>query len=589
MDIVEKLYSLIQSDNSINTFNNNIELFQQFYFSGMSIKYNGPKTITVMLYLLSVKPDDYNFPLLKSNIFSSFYDYEQFITQSVYDTSVDHLEKVEEIKELIIYYNQFKKYDEEDKYLKNSIFVRDYTGALIILLNKHYFELSDEDIKFCIEKIKNNDYIKEISNNDTKKGLLDKEYTFDYFSRYLFTSEFVNIDNLEDDILLNKLFSGEIKDVNFVERAYKNMAIDYVRYHFESLEEVFDSIDKVTDDEYKRIDIKRLIINKLIEQKDYLFIFRYIMKHLDTDIIEDNLKESIKLLTAMQFDSNLTEEDAKNILKTNNHAIVSRNLKVKCDQENWSPLTKSIIKERTKDINTVDMPFEEAISNLKRLFNGEQVSFNKMMRVLTSIIKTYLNDDKVRVYFFSEKNVYGQACDDKNEVFLNIFVVKELLSYKGMGDDPEKLKVLETLFHECKHIEQFYDMNDEEMTDNSFTEYKEELLRYYNSGYYSKNYSGVSYEKEARVFGAGSLVYFMKSYFPEMTDVIDYYSKKMEYEKNREFEDKEIFELSRKVSVDEAFDKLVSINPSVIFDNKLLSKEYNLDGTKKDKKRKGVK
>ena len=120
------------------------------------------------------------------------------------------------------------------------------------------------------------------------------------------------------------------------------------------------------------------------------------------------------------------------------------------------------------------------------------------------------------------------------------------------------------------------------MTDNTFTQYKENLLDYYNTGFYSNNYFGINFEKEARVYGAGSFVYFLKSYFPEMEDVITFYTKRMLEEEKKELEDKKIFELSKRVSVETAFDKLVSINPSIVSKYSLLSKEYNIDGSKKE-------
>lgn len=70
-----------------------------------------------------------------------------------------------------------------------------------------------------------------------------------------------------------------------------------------------------------------------------------------------------------------------------------------------------------------------------------------------------------------------------------------------------------------------------------------------------------------------------------MEKAINYYTKKMLEEQKTRIEERKVFELSNKITVEEAFDKLVLINPSIIKDDEILMQEYNLDGTKKKKKK----
>ena len=591
MDTVDTLYELIRKDSSIKTFEENKELFQRFFFSGMSIKYEGPKVKDIMLYLLKVNPDEYDFPLLKSSIFDAFYMHEQHVTQSTYSEGEDLTSKVDEIKDLIEFYNQLRSYDQEEKYLKNSIFVRDYTGAMIVLLNNCFFKMENEDIKYCIEHIKNNDYIKEIIKGNNGKALLDKDYVFQYFSRFLFTTEFVNIDNVDNDVLLNSLLEGKIKDIDFVKSAYKHMNISFLVDYDKSLDRIISSLGNITDDELKKKEISTIIINKLIDKSEYYYLFKYYINHLDTDLFDDKNKESLVFLIAKSFPPELDEEDVKFLLTQNLGIMEFRNLKLKMQTENWSDEIKDKINKETEKITIDDISFENAIRIMKDVFSekqdGKKVNIYDVMRALTSIMKTYLNDDKIKVFYNLNKSYDGCACPDLNEIRINLKGVKDLVTYKGPDDDPSKLSVFDTIFHESKHILQYYDMMQNGYTDKELNQYKERKLRIYNTGYYSDNYSDISYENEARVYGAGTFVYFLKEFFPEMEKAINYYTKKMLEEQKEHIEERKIFELSNKVSVDEAFDKLVSINPSIIKNDKILIQEYNLDGTKKEEKRKG--
>lgn len=57
MNKVDELFELITSDSTINVFNNNTALFQDFYFNNMSIRYNGLKVFKIYEYLLSLNID----------------------------------------------------------------------------------------------------------------------------------------------------------------------------------------------------------------------------------------------------------------------------------------------------------------------------------------------------------------------------------------------------------------------------------------------------------------------------------------------------------------------------------------------------
>ena len=401
MNSVDILYDLIKKDSSIKTFEDNKELFKKFFFSGMSIKYEGPKVKDIMLYLLKINPDEYDFPMLKQSIFKAFYMYEQYVTQSTYSEGEDLTSKTDEIKDLIDFYNKLRDFDQEEKYLKNSIFVRDYTGAMIVLLNNAFFKMENEEIKYCIEHIKNNDYIKEIINGNNGKALLDKDYIFQYFSRYLFTTEFVNIDNVENDILLNNLLDGKIKDIDFVKSAYKNMNISFIVDYDKSLDRIISGLDNITDDELKKNEISTIIINKLIGKREYYYLFKYYINHINTNLLSEENKKNLVDIISNSFPPELDEEDVKFLLTQDLSSVTYRNLKIKMQTENWSDEIKEKINKKTEKITVDDISFDTAIGIMKEVFSdkkdGKKIQISHVLRSLTTIIKTYLNDDSIKV------------------------------------------------------------------------------------------------------------------------------------------------------------------------------------------------
>ena len=82
MNLVGEIYLLIKNDKSRHTLDNNIDYFQKFYYSSMSIN-NDYRVIEIFKYLLSFDlTDDFEpMPYLISKIFKSFNDYEMMLTQ----------------------------------------------------------------------------------------------------------------------------------------------------------------------------------------------------------------------------------------------------------------------------------------------------------------------------------------------------------------------------------------------------------------------------------------------------------------------------------------------------------------------------
>ena len=270
MDYVDKLYDLIKKDNSPSTFYNNKELFLQLYYHNIDFVYGGPKVMDISKYILELNLDDENeeFPYINSKIFSAFNRYEQNITQSVYLGSKFDDDYIETLYKMIDDYYIFNKYKDNvslDHLYNENTFIRDCTGAMMILLNNSFFNISNENITKMINSIKNNKYLQNIINSGKSgKELLDKEYIYDYTSRYLFNSYFYNENSIENDELLIALKEGKINDKTTFEKIIKNIDIGFILDSFNNdLSSIIDIIEKTFDDEVFKINISKLIINKI--------------------------------------------------------------------------------------------------------------------------------------------------------------------------------------------------------------------------------------------------------------------------------------------------------------------------------------
>ena len=91
---------------------------------------------------------------------------------------------------------------------------------MILALNKGFFDLSNEKILAMSNAIKNNEYLEKTIKEGLGKELMDKDYIFQYAHRYLFTAEFMDDENLENDQLAIALREGKISDYKLLERIF---------------------------------------------------------------------------------------------------------------------------------------------------------------------------------------------------------------------------------------------------------------------------------------------------------------------------------------------------------------------------------
>ena len=592
-NVVDKIYELIKNDNSINALYNNKDLFLIFYYHSMSIRYNGSKVIEIYKYLLSLNLDDDNdfLPYINSKIIDDFNKYEQDILFIPFmnDFKADD-NYIDVIVKLIDDYNFFFKYKDNaklDKLIDRLKFIRDYTAGMMVILNSSFFNLSNDNIMLLMNSIKNNEYLKNICETGMGKTILDKDYIFQYCSRYLFTNEFVNYDSYDDDTLLISLKEGKIKDYKLLERIIKNTNIDYLLEVFDfNISNFINMLDNILNDDLIKIKLFNQFINKVEDDEYYIVLLDFIIDdgRFNNYLSQEKVDKTINYLVD-NYPTDLTDKQALFLLNNVDDDILKINIKENLKDNNFNDETQRILNDSTKDIIEYNYSFEEAISILDSMFNGEKIDSITCFSCLKTLIKLFLKYDNIKIYLSRSISDYGSADYSTNSITLNLNFINELVSAKKYDNNPEVLHILDTIFHESQHILQYKKMNGNEVESNSYEQCKEELLRRINTGYYKKNYIGVNYEKEARIVGAKTLSNLLSNYFPYLVNCIDYYSKLAEYEETKIYEDKEIFELSDKVTVDEAIEKLVLICPSIVSNYPLLEREYNLDGSRKERKR----
>ena len=217
MDIIETIYKLIKQDSSINTFNDNKELFKSLYYRNPSIYFDGDKVIDIYRYILSLNIDEYDedFPYFNSRIYEDFNRYIMYVTQGVYSKEVRVDDAyVEKLFKLIDTYYEFQSLGikgELNNLVSENTFIRDCTGSMIIILNSSFFSISNDNINKLMDYVKDNKYLMSIINSGSMgEEMMDRDYLFQYSSRFLFNSAFVSEENIQNDSLLIAIKEGYV-------------------------------------------------------------------------------------------------------------------------------------------------------------------------------------------------------------------------------------------------------------------------------------------------------------------------------------------------------------------------------------------
>lgn len=591
MNVVDEIYLLIKNDKSRHTLDNNIDYFQKFYYSSMSIN-NDYRVIKIFKYLLSLDlTDDFEpMPYLISKIFKSFNDYEMMLTQYCYlkDANLNS-EYVKSLFSLINDYYFFINYAKNaalTSLIDELNFTRDYTGSFMVTLNASFFGLPVSMIQQMFLLIKNNIYLQDIIKKGTmNKKMLDLEYIHDYLNRFLFTAEFMNKENINNDELMISLKEGKIIDYETLLKITKKLNINFLMTDKKtSISSFLNVVEKSLQDPYEREILFKTFLSKLGMVEDNTYLLNFIMNDERSKLyIEEPDYNEIINLAARHDLNNLDSKTCMFLLNKTFSMTLLVNLKEKIKQSNFSLEEQEKIKEETSLVSTCDYSFKEAIEILDRIFKDDKKDIDYMMlfEALKRLAKTFMGDEEIYVYLTEDNQIYGRAYQESKSIVLNVYNIIKLLKTNNLDEQPEMLHIIATLYHECRHLKQKTTMTSN-FDENIYEMYKEEILMNSLEGYYTNNYRGTYCEKDARITGNEELINLLEIYFPYMQNTIFSYKKQNEKEYNEIITNKKTFELSMPVRVDDAIEKLVQVNPELLNTYPWLKHEYNIDGTRKD-------
>lgn len=590
MNVVDEIYLLLKNDKSRHTLDNNIDYFQKFYYSSMSIN-NDYRVIEIFKYLLSLDlTDDFEpMPYLISKIFKSFNDYEIMLTQYCYlkDANLNS-EYVKSLFSLINDYYFFINYAKNaalTSLIDELNFTRDYTGSFMVTLNASFFWLPVSIIQQMFLLIKNNIYLQDIIKKGTmNKKMLDIEYIHDYLNRFLFTAEFMNKENINNDELMISLKDGKITDYETLLKITKKCPIEYLlNDEKQGISSFLDIVNKALKDPYERQIVFNTFLGKLGMIEDNRYLLDFIMNdERAKSYIEKNDYDEIIFMAANYDLNNLDSKTCMFLLDNTFSITLLINLKEKLKQNIFTEEEKKRIQKETKWINDYNYSFTKSIEILDKVFKDDKKDIDYMMvfGALKSLAKTFMGEE-IYIYLTEDNNIYGRAYQENKSIVLNVYNIKDLLAKNNLNEQPEVLHIIATLYHECRHLKQ-KTMMTSNFDENVYEMYKEEILMNSLEGYYTNNYRGTYCEKDARITGNEELINLLAIYFPYMQNAIFYYKKQNEKEYNEIITNKKTFELSMPVRVDEAIEKLVQVNPELLNTYSWLKHEYNIDGTRKD-------
>lgn len=496
---------------------------------------------------------------------------------------------VDTLEELIEYYNLLKsyalKYDISNLINENQ-FVRDYTGTMMILLNKGFFKISSENIKKMINYIKDNSYLQNVlikCYNDFK--FLDKEYIIDYVKRFLINADLIA--DLDNDYLLMTMKGGWIKDKNLFLKILDKININFLDLILDNGVSSFVDILELTFPNINdRIEIFQKFYQKFLEVQEYSYLLTFIVgDKRSKDYVSDEEEKLILNKNCLYYPMYTVDEDIEYFLSTNPQGLLLANLKENLKRNDWSKETNQKVREQTKKTSDLCLHSETVIPLFNLLFKHRtgKLTFIHLFAALKRMIIEYLHDDSVIVYLTRLEGEYGASSPEDGIIKINVSDVKKMFECSNYEENPEAIHILDTVFHEARHIMQYRLMQKKNMSPEIYEQYKEEVLKSLNVDYYNKNYKETLSEIDARLTGAKMVVDFLKEYYPYMINCIKYYDAIVKKEEERIIHKKNVLELADDVTVDEALEKIIAVNPKLLEKYPGLQREYELDGTKKEK------
>ena len=470
------------------------------------------------------------------------------------------------------YYNKLNDLDiSEVNKLLSKTNIRDFVCAFIMVLNYGFFDIDEHIINDVFKFIRNNSYVDELC--DKKLTDMDKNFLYQYLDKFIFIRDFSTKEELVNDKIVLNILKGKIGDHKIYEHLIDKLDTEILlKIYNDNISDIFNDIDNTSNLNAIKDILYEKVLKRLLD-KEPLKLFKYYLEFKKTDDIyatnithvffKDNYDEL--LIKCLDNDITLIDEELLvyflsmrelpdyfiiNVNKYYRNKPISDKVRIELERVNNNPLVEKIKPYSKEDI----------INLIKKIIN-DKVKPNKMdIANLCLGLTGIITNNNVDVTFFSKYDALGYCSTIKNTIGYDLSYYSNFSDNNTEFDIKKIIDLLMTIFHESTHYMQFTinPTNEEEM---QF--YKEHIIRDYYPDYYDKNYSKISYERDARIKSYEMCYKFLKENIPEMCYFLEqYYKNSYTNDVEINVDEKEVFSNS-KLDIDRIFDRLVFFHPEI--------------------------
>lgn len=635
---IDKLYELvINSSNTHQTFLDNLELWKDFYANRNEIisqNILNKKLFPILKFLLLEEYGEI-FDYFHSNIIESLSRYQQNFPQLIMcnkrekniDELLTNLDLYQDFVNFLKENNIETAFQDTKRYLANQT-EEGTVQALIVTLHEQFFILAPNIIKKTIEFIHKSPVFNKI--NPSKQTYIHADMIQQYQKRLLPLTEFLG-QNLKGDPTIQKLKNGEIQDKNIIKALFKNLSKEKILSIFDyNLQDLVSFLEHTTClDEVEQYSIFLTLSDNLLSEDEGATYLLSLITNPSKDFLTSTYltdKKRNEILTKVNGMSpmDLDIQDIHYLLKEEYYHLdllflknlmhyIHQNKELKPEEkEQINSEINTILKMYSyKDLETLnkeeikqeDPITEKTTKSEKYELTGKLITFEDAIELLQSYLKeeVILDTDTLKqivksiginslesldvpingIYFVDAKDYNGCYSPETDSININNFSIQKLKNKKSSLYN--RLSIFKTLFHEMRHAMVGKALRDKNYDIETYKIAQEDILRAYEKDFYTKNYSKISMELDARLSGIDMLAKFLETYLPEFLDTIqnemlkDLEQEKQQLTNNDEIKILEIFEKD----FHHVFDTLIKYNPSLLEKHPIFNLEYHQDGTPK--------
>lgn len=643
MPQLNKLNTLIEtSQNPRETFLENLELWTDFYNNRYSFIHKhllDEKLYNIINFLLSNEQGEI-FDYFHSNLIEDLYNKEGELCFELRNHTPKQEKDINTLFTLLNNHNQisqslsslniedsfgeFQKYQSDDLELE-------IVDALIISIHEQFFQIDPVLARITIEFISKSPTL--FHDKAPKKLTMYNDLIFQYIDKLLPIKEFLGM-NLNDDTLIKKVKTHEIKNKKIITKLFKTLSFDKIMTIFnDNLDEVITFLENtdVLNDVEKQVCFDK-VADDLLKKNEFSYLFKLIIQSNQSNIWKNYLTNQVYSKIIMQARSEvpvgLDENMIQYILERNyeTHEFLI-NLEHLTSEQNRSlpeqlKINRTKIKDQidkrlkqkyylSEDVATIQIQKEDSLEQkkLKSLYyemSGRVIDFevalelldayfqdktllveNHIYPIIRSIITYMLQSIGISlngVYFYENNQSLGIYYHKAQIIAINKKQIKKFID----KNNPlfKRIQLFITSFHEMQHAIQYHKLAHNLWNIETYEMQKESILEDYDTEFYPTNYQKIKMEIDARIAGYDSLAKFLETYFPSLLDTIQdqlitELEKEQKFKKNQITIDEVKAFKNLQTICTHAFDTLAKYNPTIIEKHPIFNLEYYPNGTPK--------